>query len=266
MTGGPGSCPVCQGGRSYAFQGTLLARHRVSYYLCGTCGLLQTESPHWLEEAYADAIVTMDTGVLTRNLELGAALRILYAWFLRSRGPYLDVAGGYGLLARHLRDHGFECHWSDPYSANLLARGFEQRVGEGYVAVSAIEVLEHVEDPLTFIRDALEAAHCSTIVFTTLLFEGKPPPVNWWYYAPASGQHISFYQRRTLQRIAEVLGLRLYSRGSLHMLTDRSRPNWLFGLATSRIRPLLASASSRRFPSLTESDHEQLSGKRAGAQ
>ncbi len=262
MTATPSPCPICGTARAAAFRATLLGRHLVSYHLCNGCGLLQTEKPYWLAEAYAEAVADTDTGVLVRNLEVGRSLRVLYSWFLRSRGPYLDIAGGYGLLTRHLRDQGFDCYWSDPYASNLVARGFDWRGGEPCTAVSAVEVLEHVEDPVSFIRSALGEARCSTIVFTTVLFEGEPPPDDWWYYAPASGQHISFYQRRTLQHIADLLGLRLYSRGSLHMLTDRRGPKWLFALATSRLVPLLATLTARRFPSLTEPDHLALRSRR----
>lgn len=67
------------------------------------------------------------------------------------------------------------------------------------------------------------------IIFsTTLLPDPIPNPSNWWYYGLNHGQHISFYSRRTLQHIANVLGLSLYSDGTkLHLMTN-SKINTLF--------------------------------------
>jgi len=115
---------------------------------------------------------------------------------------YLDFAGGYGVLTRLMRDRGFDFYWQDPYCKNVFARGFEWENIKGETSsggVTAFEVLEHVPDPLGFVRSALEQARTSNLIFSTLLYEGEPPaPEKWWYYALETGQHISFFRRDTL--------------------------------------------------------------------
>ena len=63
-------CPVCGTLRRWTFRHAVLNRHDVQYLFCGRCGLLQTEEPYWLEEAYAEPISRTDIGMVTRNVWL----------------------------------------------------------------------------------------------------------------------------------------------------------------------------------------------------
>src|ERR1035437_8193351 len=120
-------CPVCGSALEPAFSATVLRRHCVTYLSCASCGLLKTENPFWLEEAYRTAIVPSDTGVARRNLEYRRLLEpILYSFF-GEEGTFLDVAGGYGLLARLLRDIGFDCYTTDKYCPEPVREGLRAR-------------------------------------------------------------------------------------------------------------------------------------------
>ena len=253
-------CNICSGDSLHAFRTTVLQEHDVDFFQCVDCGYLRTPEPHWLDQAYSDAVAVADTGVVQRNTGLshiGASL--LYFMFPRN-GKFLDHAGGYGIFVRMMRDIGFDFYWADKYCRNLLARGFEFHPGESYTAVTAFEVLEHVSDPTAFIQEALTAAKSNSIIFTTELFNGKPPePGQWWYYAFETGQHISFYEHRTLEAIAERLGKYLYSNGSVHMITDKKMNSLLFRILTSRpTARVLRIFASIRMSSLTMSDHLKL--------
>lgn len=205
-----------------SFSGTLLGKYDVSYFRCATCGLLQTEEPYWLDEAYQDPIASSDTGLIQRNFSMAARLSTLLYFCLEPRGAYLDVAGGYGMLVRLMRDIGFDFYWSDKHCQNILARGFESAAsGKAFSALTAFEVLEHVSDPLDFISDLLKTHGVRTLLFSTQTYEGAPPPAGWWYYAVETGQHISFYQPRTLGTLAKRLGLHFLSAHRLHVLTDQ---------------------------------------------
>lgn len=232
-------------------------RHDVEFYHCRQCGFLQCDPPHWIEEAYESAIAVADTGLVQRNQFLSNIAAVLLYSSFPADAKFLDIAGGYGLFVRMMRDIGFDFFWADKYCENLLARGFEGVPGGRYEVVTAFEVLEHVSDPVGFIRDALESSGSDSILFSTELFEGDPPaPGQWWYYAFEEGQHVSFYQRRTLQEIAGVLGLRLYSHGSVHMLSKRRLRRWLFALAANRrIARVLALVARLGMRSRTMSDH-----------
>ena len=231
------SCPVCDNNVYPHFSHQILGKYFCTYFYCNHCGFLQTEDPYWLNEAYSSAIADGDTGLLQRNIGLSRIIACLIYFLFDSKKKYLDLAGGYGVLTRLMRDRGFDYYWSDKHCLNLLAKGFERRQSDNFFALSALEVLEHLEDPMAFISEALQASESSSLICTTELFNGSPPPSDWWYYAFPTGQHISFYQAKTLKLIAEKLKVNLYSRGSLHVFTKLEIPNLLFRFLTS---PLLS--------------------------
>lgn len=258
------NCPVCSCNRRELFQALLLGKHQVHYFFCDSCGLLQTEEPYWLDEAYSRAIADADTGLVSRNLDIARRLSGLLYFCFAPTAAYLDYAGGYGLLTRLMRDRGFDFCWHDPFCENVLARGFEwnrSREGTTAGAVTAFEVIEHVQDPALFVREALKVGNSRTIIFTTLLYEGAPPrPEKWWYYALESGQHISFFHRRTLTALASKLNLRLYTNGSFHVLTDRKMNSVAFRILSTWAAPLADLYVKRRMKSKTFDDHQKLAG------
>lgn len=250
-------CPLCKSGRQHAFNAKLLKKHAVEYYYCNTCGLLQTQEPYWLAEAYTETIGDADTGLVARNQSIARKLAALLYCCLDRQGHYLDSAGGYGMLTRLMRDIGFDFYWHDEYCRNLFARGFEADKLDGNVsAVTAFEVLEHVMDPLDFISNCLQGNATSTIILSTELFRGAPPaPADWWYYTPDTGQHVSFYQQRTLEFLAGKLSLRLYTHRNIHILTDRRISSGLFRLMTGPASWLGYAWARTRMPSRTFADH-----------
>ena len=48
------SCNVCSSAVSEVFRGLILKRYNAAYFHCASCGLLATENPYWLSEAYSD--------------------------------------------------------------------------------------------------------------------------------------------------------------------------------------------------------------------
>ena len=227
-------CAVCSSATRLSHSDKLMCRLDVDYFYCDECGLLQTEKPYWLDDAYADVIALSDTGLLSRNISLAMRLTAVLYFLFERDARYVDAGGGYGVLTRLMRDVGFDFYWSDPYCANLFAKGFEAVDGGPFAAVTAFEVVEHVHDPVGFIREALSQNRSKSFLFSTQLFEGGPPPVTWPYYSQETGQHISFYQRRTLERIARNLQLNLFSSGYFHLLTDREVNNAKFMACSSR--------------------------------
>jgi hypothetical protein len=235
-------CPICQSPEREIFIARILAKYEVAYFFCEKCRFLHTEKPYWLDEAYSDAIVASDTGIVRRNLDASAKAAALFKWMYSGKGKYLDLAGGYGLFTRLMRDMGFEYYWSDPYASNLFARGFEDDIesGQTFRATTAFEVIEHLENPLAFIRSVFSKTKCQALLFSTQLYTGEEPPTSWWYYSRDSGQHISFFHRRTLETIAVTLELKLYSKDGIHLLSRAPVNEIAFSILTSRASAKLA--------------------------
>jgi hypothetical protein len=250
-------CPICANEIKRVFNHQILKKYSVDYFLCEKCGLLQTEEPFWLNEAYNSAIATADTGLVQRNIAIASKLSAILFCEFDSHGNYLDVAGGYGMLVRMMRDIGFHFYWDDKYCQNLLAEGFEKNQNE-ITAITAFEVLEHVHDPLAFIKGLLEDNGTTDLIFTTELFEGEPPSADWWYYAFETGQHISFYQPKTLQYIAEKLHLKFYSANGMHIFTRKNLNHLKLQFITGKFNFILKAIIRRRLQSLTLSDHQHL--------
>jgi hypothetical protein len=254
-------CKICGGHTRVAFRHTVLRKHQVDYLQCQSCGFLQTEKPYWLDEAYSDAIVPADTGIMQRNLHLCSATSLLLWRLYGGEGKYLDAAGGYGLLTRLMRDVGFDYYWSDPHAQNLMARGFEATTTEGpFLAVTAYEVLEHLPDPVEFLSNLIRSTGARTLIVSTEVFSGEAPnPNDWWYYVFDSGQHISFYRRSTLDVIGGKLGLNLYSYRNVHMWTDRTLSQFEFSLMTHpRLSAVLSWVPRLRLQSKIWPDHYSL--------
>jgi Methyltransferase domain len=257
------SCPICSGLMRPAFSAQVLYKYQVEYEVCDGCGFLRAHEPHWLDEAYSSAIAAADTGLVMRNISLAGKVAAVLYWGTKERGQgrYLDAAGGYGMLTRLMRDFGFDFYWQDKYCNNLIAPGFEYKESLGPChAVTAMEVLEHLTDPVAFVRDTLHSSGATMLIITTELYEGDPPhPENWWYYAFPTGQHIGFYQRKTLEVLGARLGLGLSSANGLHILSKEPVSEQLLRLLTnrwvSRIGPWWI---RRQLGSKTMPDHERM--------
>jgi hypothetical protein len=225
MTTTIASCPISGSALKPVFSATVLGRHEVTYYYCKESGLLKTEQPFWLEDAYQDAISGADTGLVQRNISNSHILEPILGCLGLAQGRLLDFAGGYGLLTRLMRDKGFDCYTTDKYCANIFAQTFEPGTDFKADALFAFEVMEHIEDPLSLVRDLFKCYSCRTLIFSTVTFGPTVPGKDWWYYGFESGQHITFYQPWTLALLADLLECTYYMlRPDLHLITNRTIP------------------------------------------
>jgi hypothetical protein len=249
-------CRIC-GEVSEAFASTLvLSKYQVDYFRCRACRFIQTETPRWLEEAYSEAISTLDVGVMQRNLHNAGVTSAVISLLFPSSTRFLDYAAGYGTLVRLMRDRGFDFYWSDRYAKNLYARGFEHVPGCRYDLLTAYEVLEHLPEPLDDIALMLDLAD-NVLLTTEVVPEPAPVPPNWWYYAVKGGQHISFYSGDSLQKIASHFHTYLLTRGSYHLFTRKPQNSLLFRIATSgKSAPVVNWLRKRE--SLIEADLERM--------
>ena len=255
-------CRVCSGESNEIFSAKILKKLDIKYYLCPTCNFLQTENPYWLDEAYKSAIGTTDTGLLKRNQLFSKRTAAVINLFFNKEKKFLDYAGGYGIFVRMMRDLGYDFYWVDPYTPNLLARGFEYHNSDTIELLTAFECFEHFVKPIIDIEKMISISE--NIIFSTRLFGKTPPqPKEWWYYSFESGQHISLYSITTLKFLAKKFNLHLCSDNkAFHMLSKKKASNFLFNMVLKLSDSGLNNFIGTRLKSKTELDHEFLSDKR----
>jgi hypothetical protein len=216
------NCRLCDSRLEDSFAKSSIFGQEVEYFGCATCGYVQTENPTWLEEAYASPINASDTGIMARNISnVGLVLATLTLMGER-KGAVVDFAGGYGFLVRLLRDKGVDAFWADPYSDNLVARGFEYtKQGGPATLVTAFEAFEHFVQPVEEMKKLLGIAP-NILLTTSIIPEPVPKPNDWWYYGLDHGQHIGFYRVQTLEYLAKEFGMNLLTNGKeTHLFTSK---------------------------------------------
>ena len=147
----------------------------------------------------------------------------------------MDFGAGYGLFVRMMRDNGYNFYWYDAYCTNIFASKFSSedlpKDERHYQVVTAFEVFEHFVDPLKEIEKIL--CQSEGIFFSTeLVNRCKTEIENWWYISPNHGQHVAFYDIKTLGFIAQKLELNLYSHKNLHFLSKKKVNKFAYDFLT----------------------------------
>ena len=251
-------CPICESSSPVRVSLKIFEVSR-NLHQCPTCEAAFYSNPDWLDRAYSNVINSLDTGIVERCFDLA---NVLTSFLSGHRGDViLDFGGGIGLLSRIMRDRGFDFHSSDPMAEYRLPL---PAPNDGPVAMATmIEVLEHLVDPLSELREITTLT--PTIFISTHLIPSSGLTADWPYLQPQTGQHIFFCTPKTLRRIADHLDMSVTSNGqNLHVLhraplSLRQRafikfqqPAWVFGH--------LASVSMRG-RSLAESDALKAEGQ-----
>ena len=229
------NCPICNFKLRLIFKAKVLRKYTASYQFCGRCGFLRAKNPHWLEESYSSSIAVADTGIMVRNIKFipKVASLIFRLYGKKEKNKFLDVAGGYGIFSRLMRDIGFNFYWSDKYTQNIIARGFEAKKNHKYCVLTAFEVMEHLDDPVNFLDNLVKDYNPDSIIFSTELYKGSPPKKDWWYYAFNTGQHISFYSLDTLKFLAKKFNFNFYTSNGIHMFSKKTINKLDYKICTS---------------------------------
>ena len=249
------TCNVCQ--EETAFFATAIVRqaHEAVFVRCPACGFVQIETPFWLEEAYSSALTHTDLGLVSRNLAFNKTAKAVIEVFFDRRGKFIDYGGGTGLFTRLMRDSGYDFYCYDRQCVNHFSDHFRVELdgNSKYELLTSVEVFEHLTEPLPAIKEMAKLS--PNILFTTQLLPKPNPRIeDWWYYGIEHGQHISFYDIKTLEVLSRSLGFYLTSNGSnLHLFSERPVSPWSFRLVTNRFLAGTISLLLRR-PSLLGAD------------
>ena len=225
-------CRCCKQNKTFKIFSAKVLSKNVQYFECENCKYVFTEEPTWLDLAYKDSINDSDTGIMSRNLSnVNLVMATLTLTGLRS-SKIVDCAGGYGLLVRLLRDIGVNALWTDPYTKNLVAKGFEYKNNDTARMVTIFETFEHFTRPCEEMAKLINTA--PNILMTTLIIpQPAPKPLDWWYYGLDHGQHVGFFRIETLQYIAKEFNLNLITDGnSRHFFSKRKYSFHMWKLLT----------------------------------
>lgn len=249
-------CKICDAPSAFFAEGEVLAKYRVKYFRCERCGFIQTEAPYWLNEAYSSAIARQDVGIMQRNIEnrdvTAAVLNLLFPRMTAA----IDFGAGHGIFVRLMRDRGFNFFWSDIHATNDYARGFEHQDGSTYDFLTAFEVFEHLVDPVSDIQKLMTISE-NVLISTYTVPEPAPALSDWWYYVPATGQHVSFYTTESLRLLAARFQRHILSFGIYHLFTKEPQSTFFYRLATRGKIARIVNTIYRR-PSLIEADFQRM--------
>jgi hypothetical protein len=221
---GPGDpCRLCGGATRHLFDKTVLARHRVSYWLCEACGSQQTDQPTWLDEAYAIPGVHIDVGGATRTLKNWVAVATLLDLVgLPNTSRGVDFGSASGLFPRLMRSIGREFLAQDKYAYPSFANYFmvDDPAEAAPRVLTAFEVFEHLPEPRETLDDLLGLG-ADYVVFSTWFVDGQGE--DWIYYLPECGQHVFFYSDAGFRALAERHGYALTATAYFYVLAHRDR-------------------------------------------
>jgi hypothetical protein len=217
------TCKICNSSITKKFEKTILNKYKnVEYFECENCAFIQINEATWLNEAYQSAITSLDIGILYRNELLKTTTIQIIDTFFQDAKLLLDYAGGYGIFTRIMRDAGFNYYWEDKFCENIFAKHFTINDIENkkFDFVTAFEVLEHMENPMEEVSEIF--SYSDNVLFSTELIPEDSSIENWWYIAPETGQHISFYTKKSLELIAKRYNCNYYNISeTVHLFTKK---------------------------------------------
>jgi hypothetical protein len=205
-------CRACGGPLLKAFESAIQGGLPVAFGVCRDCRSLMLPEPTWLERAYAMAVSPdPDSGDLQRCLMVWRVVRRLASLGLVPAGARcLDFGAGKGVLLRALLDDRMDAWAYDPYPQSAFAR--ERVLTElppgPFHLVTAIEVLEHTQDPVATLRRLGDALAPGGLLLASTEFyrEGVHGPA-WYYLDLQRGQHITILSGRGFGEAARRAGL-----------------------------------------------------------
>jgi hypothetical protein len=213
------SCKVCDSESKLIFRRGWLSNSQTFPYYCCTnrgCRFLFTDclddlSDTQVAEVYASQWDSMSSeGSSSRALDKVNLTKSL----VPKVSSVFDLGSGKGWGVDALRKAGFEAYGYDvtppKVCADYITVGNREAVVGTYDIITAIEVFEHLIDPIEvcqWVASLMEEG--SIFVFTTSTFNPNKHDINWWYLDVVG--HVSLHTRASLKCLAESTGFKVIS-------------------------------------------------------
>jgi hypothetical protein len=252
-------CNICGNKTLPIFSRNILNKYPIKYFRCVKCDFIQTEFPFWLNEAYNEAITNQDIGLISRNTNYSKITKVfLKGLNFDSNSVFLDYGGGYGMFVRQMRDFGFNFLRYDIYCQNIFAKSFDGDLNTNYKVITAFEVFEHLDDPLTTIKELLPIT--DVLFFSTELQPEELDKIDeWWYIMEETGQHISLFSKKSLEYLALHFNLYYYTNGKdLHIFSKNKLNKILILFITNKYFRKIGDILLKNKPSLLMDDYYKL--------
>jgi len=215
-------CAVCSSKSKFLFSYVVKGEHPASLHECLSCSFTFVKNPHWLAASFSSELNDLDIGSVDRCLVLADFVQVLIQSMNNPNRRFLDWGGGYGLLARIMRDRGVDFISHDIYTRPLFVQPYQIEENDFFGLITMSEVALHLTDPVPIFADILKFTN--TLVFTAVIAPDVIPN-DWWYLMPDTGQHVAIYHKETLQALAHKLGVHLTSDGRYFHVLHRERLN-----------------------------------------
>lgn len=211
-------CLICDSRYELLFELRVLGKYQAEYGRCTNCHFVSCLNPFWLHESFTNNLNDLDIGSVDRCLIVADFVESYIRSVKNKNTRFLDWGGGYGLLARIMRDRGLDFSSHDIYTRPLFVEPTEILERETFELVTLSEVALHLTDPIPVFAKILESTN--TVIFTAVIAPDAIP-IDWWYLMPDSGQHVAIYHRETLQALAKRLGVQLTTDGRFFHVLHR---------------------------------------------
>ncbi|MCG3144869.1 MAG: hypothetical protein HONDAALG_02379 [Gammaproteobacteria bacterium] len=217
-------CKLCGAETARKFSLHLVDGLDGDYFECQSCQFLQShhldsKSPDELQQLYDnERNLELDSGAAWRQACVVNRIEQLVKLGLITNGPgrfkLLDFGCGSGFIASYLaHQFGWQAISYDQYARPVFSPQFALHdwadvIRQGpYNLIVASEVFEHFIDPkgqIDQLRMALAEDH-GFMFITTGLYLPDECNEQWNYLAPQSGQHVSFYSRKSMYEVRRLL-------------------------------------------------------------
>ncbi len=182
---------------------------------CGTCGSIHADCEKPAEDMYADLYSKDEVVPSVVRDSLDAVARSMKPF--RTHGRWLDIGFGQGALLEAAAREGWLCHGTELSEVALKKgrrRGFttsptsESFVDGSFDVVSLVELVEHVENPRGFLKEARRVLREGGCLYLTT---PNAWSVNRWLLGPswsvfAPPDHVTIFAPLGLRRILRGSG------------------------------------------------------------